>query len=308
MYIGIDGGQTSTKCVIAAPDLTVIGEGMGGGLIHLAAEQGEQTFVNSLREAVQAAWQAAGLPPQPVRAMVMGLTGVDGAVEADTAERLAQRVVPCPHIRAHNDAYTALIGAHDGQPGIIVISGTGAIALGQDASGRTARAGGWGWLIGDEGSAMAMGRAALNAITHAHDGTGPRTQLTEAVLRQLGIQALRDCKRIVYGPAFGARGFAALAPAVGACADAGDAVAQQIVAQAGQALARLAVGVADALAMPDAPVAPVSGAFGHVRGLRAAFTEALGLSKTHRLTVVSPHHSAALGAAFLARQIDSTAA
>ena len=291
--------------MIATTDLTVLGEGVGSGLVHLAAERGEAIFLTGLREAVLAAWRAAQLPPQPVRAMVMGLTGVDGAVEAHKAERLARQVVACERIRAHNDAYAALIGAHAGQPGIIVISGTGAIALGQDAAGRTARTGGWGWLIGDEGSAMAIGRAAFTAITHAYDGTGPITQLTEALLQRLNISDVRDCKRIVYGPAFGAPGFAALAPVVSQCAQQGDVIAQRIITEAGQALAHLAHGVARALSMPTAPVAPVSGAFEHVHGLRQSFMDALGQSQFSQLQVVAPQHNAALGAAWLAQQLDS---
>jgi len=315
--IGIDGGQTSTKCVITTRDLRVVGEGTGSGMVHLAAADGAERFQAGLREAVQQAWQAMGRSPQPVYAMAMGLTGVDAEPEAERAVALAREIVDCKRIQASNDALTALVGAHGGQPGIIVISGTGAIALGRDTNGRTARSGGWGWMIGDEGSAMAIGRNGLNAATHAFDGTGPATMLVEAMMGQLErmqveadplatqrnpVRDLRDCKRIVYAPHFGSRGLAALATVVSQVAQQGDEVAGRIIAQAGADLARLAVGVSRALAMPDCPVAPVSGAFAHVHGLREAFMECLA-EQAPALKVVVPQHSAAFGAAILASQM-----
>lgn len=317
--IGIDGGQTSTKCVITTRALRVVGEGTGSGMVHLAAADGAARFQAGLREAVQQAWQAMGQSPQPVAAMAMGLTGVDAEPEAERAVALAHEIVDCARIQASNDALTALVGAHGGQPGIIVISGTGAIALGRDANGRTARSGGWGWLIGDEGSAMAIGRNGLNAATHAFDGTGPTTLLVEAMMRQLErmqaetdptaaqrnpVRDLRDCKRIVYAPHFGSRGLASLAAVVSQVAQQGDEVARRVITQAGADLARLAVGVSRALNMPDSPVAPVSGAFAHVHGLREGFAECLA-QQAPMLRVVVPQHSAAYGAAILAAQMTS---
>lgn len=315
--IGIDGGQTSTKCVITTRDLRVVGEGSGSGMVHLAAADGAERFQAGLREAVQQAWQAMGQSPQPVQAMAMGLTGVDAEPEAERAVALAHEIVDCAHIQASNDALTALIGAHGGQPGIIVISGTGAIALGRAANGRTARSGGWGWMIGDEGSAMAIGRNGLNAATYAFDGTGPATLLVDAMVRQLEhmqneadpaaaqrnpVRDLRDCKRIVYGPQFGSRGLASLAAVVSQVAQQDDEIARRIIAQAGDDLARLALGVSHALNMPASPVAPVSGAFSHVHGLREAFVDCLA-QRAPALRVVSPQHSAAYGAAILAAQM-----
>ena len=305
LFIGIDGGQTSTKCVLATSDLRVLGEGSGGGLLHLAAADGERKFLDGLSTAVQSAWQSAKIDPQPVRAMVMGLTGVDAPLEAQRAEALARQIVECRNVRAVNDALIACAGAHAGQPGIIVISGTGAIAFGKDATGRTARAGGWGWLIGDEGSAMAIGRDGLMAVTNAYDGTGPHTNLMVVLMQHLNIADLKDCKRIVYAPDFGSRGFAALAPLVSTCAQQGDRVAQGIIAQAGAALAQLAEGVAHALDLPRTRVAPVSGAFEHVYGLRQAFAQSLSQSSTTQLDKISPIYSAAMGALLIARDIDS---
>ena len=79
------------------------------------------------------------------------------SAEAQVATRLVQALVSGADIHVVSDAETALYGAHGGGPGVIVIAGTGSIALGRNAAGREARAGGWGWLVDDAGSAFAIG-------------------------------------------------------------------------------------------------------------------------------------------------------
>ena len=276
--LGIDGGQTSTRCVLATTEGDVLGQGVGGGLLHLAAEAGPARFVAALDAAIRAAWVAAGQTPAPVLAVGLGLTGVEAdGPEAPLARELVAQLVPGAAIELHNDAYTALVGAHLGQPGVMVIAGTGSIALGQDSAGRIARAGGWGWLLGDEGSALAIGRDGLHAALDAFDGLGPPTPLQESFLRYWGVSQPREVKNHVYAPDFGAAGFAALAPLVSDAARAGDPVAQAVVRQAGQALARLVRAVVARLQFGagPTPVAPVGGALAHVYRLRREFEAAL---------------------------------
>ena len=278
--LGIDGGQTSTRCVLATTGGHVLGQGVGAGLIHLAAEGGPARFSAALAGALRAAWDAAGQTPQPVAAIGLGLTGVEAdGPEAPLARRLVAQIVPDTHIELHNDAYTALVGAHLGQPGVMVIAGTGSIALGQDGQGRVARAGGWGWLLGDEGSALAIGRDGLRVALDAFDGLGPPTILQDSFLRTFEVGQPRDIKNRVYSPDFGARGFAALAPLVSEAAQAGDPAAQAVVHAAGQALARLVRAVISRLQFDagPVPVAPVGGAFEHVHRLRDEFKAALAV-------------------------------
>ena len=278
--LGIDGGQTSTRCVLATREGDVLGHGVGGPLIHLAAEGGPAQFTAALAGAIQAAWEAAGRTPQPVAAIGLGLTGVEAdGPEAPLARDLITPIVPSAHIELHNDAYTALVGAHLGQPGVMVIAGTGSIALGQDGQGRVARAGGWGWLLGDEGSAFAIGRDGVRAALEAFDGLRPPTSLQDAFLHYFEVGQPRDIKNRVYASDFGARGFAALAPLVSEAARAGDPAAREVVHQAGQALARLAQAVIARLQFDTnpIPVAPIGGAFEHVHRLRDEFAAALAL-------------------------------
>ncbi len=295
--IGIDGGQTSTKCVLATIEGEILSRGEGGPIVHLAAERGRERFARSVGEALDDAWRRANLVPRAVAAIGLGLTGVEAnTIEAEAVKELVPTVTQARYVQVESDAIAALVGAHLGKPGVIVIAGTGSIALGMNAAGEQMRAGGWGWLIGDEGSATAIGRSGLLAACNAFDGAGPPTRLVDLLTAQLQLTTLTDVKRIAQGPAFGQRGFAALAPLVGQAAEQGDAPAAQIIQEAGQALARQAAAVIRRLKFVQAAhVAPLGGAFEHVVGLRDAFRAALSQEPAPAL-VVFPELPPMLGA------------
>jgi N-acetylglucosamine kinase-like BadF-type ATPase len=261
-----------------------------------------ERFSQSVSQALQIAWSAAGLAARPLAAVVLGATGIVAeTTEAAVAAELLSTLVQAQTIHICSDAIIALHGAHAGGPGVIVISGTGTIALGQDNSGRLARAGGWGWLLGDEGSAYAIGRAGLRAALYASDKMGPATALEALFKQHFGLVSLQDVKRIIYAPDFGARGLAALAAIVSQAVEQGDLMAGQIIDQAGAALARQVVAVVQKLefdALP-VPVAPLGGAFDHVIGLRRAFANAVAAAG-EPLLIVQPQLPAVLGAVIMA--------
>ncbi|MSP14934.1 MAG: N-acetylglucosamine kinase [Chloroflexi bacterium] len=305
LIIGIDGGQTSTKSVLATTRGQVLGYGRGGPLIHLAADGSRERFILSVGTAIRAAWDAAGLAPRPVQAIGLGLTGVEADTpEAATVLALLPSCVDAQAAEVQNDGIAALAGAHLGQPGVIVISGTGTISLGIDPQGRLGRAGGWGWLIGDEGSAVDIGRRGLMAALYAFDGIGAATLLEPGFRQYFGIASLLDAKRRVYASDFGARGFAALAQVVSTAAAEGDPIARGIVTFGGQALAREVAAVIRRLdfAGQAVPVAPVGGAFEHITGLRQAFSDALAAQPVAAI-VISAHLPPILGAAILALRL-----
>ena len=298
--LGVDGGQTSTKCALVSLNGRVIGHGTGMGIVHFSAEGALDLFERSLRKCVASAFDAAGMAPQPLAAITLGLTGVErGTPEAHLAEQLARDVMHAQHIEVCSDADAALFGAHAGRPGIIVISGTGSHVRGMNASGEVASAGGWGWLLGDEGSAMWIGREGLMAALRDNDGSGDHTALTQAMRDHLGLNKLRDdAKRIVYQNDFGAKGFASLAQVVSQAANAGDALAIEIIERGAALLTSQTRAVQARLNLPDdAPIAPTGGAFEHVHGLREAFVVAVSPAP-----VVQPKHSTAVGAALMARK------
>jgi N-acetylglucosamine kinase-like BadF-type ATPase len=293
------------KAALARADGEILGEGKGGGLLHLAAPGGPERFVESIGAAVRSAWQAAGLEPQRLAALAMGLTGVTSAAtpEARLAVELAGRLAPADRILADNDALAALKGAHAGGPGIICIAGTGSITLGCDPAGRLERAGGWGWLLGDEGSAFWIGRTGLRAALQAQEGLGPPTLLLEVMQRHFQVEPMIRVKRTVFAAEFGAQGFAGLAPLVQAAANQGDPVALQILARGGQELAQAVLAVANRLdfgAQPI-PVCPVGGAFEHFETLRQAF--AARLEQARNFQVHPPRYPAVIGAVIMAREL-----
>jgi glucosamine kinase len=278
LVIGIDGGQTSTKCALATTEGELLAVGTGGPLVHFAVEGGRQRFLDALRGAVDEAWANAGTAAQSVEAAGLGLTGVEAeSPEAEIVHELLPQIIPAKRIEVHNDAVAALFGAHLGRAGIVVIAGTGSIVLGVDDYGRTARIGGWGWLVGDEGSAAMIGRIAVTAIFRAFDGTGPPTSMEALIRQHFAISKTRDLKRIVYASDFGARGFAALAPVVSEAARQHDRVARDIINRAGRDLAHAVNSLIPKLTFANGsiPVAPVGGAFQFIDGLRQSFTDSL---------------------------------
>lgn len=300
LVFGVDGGRTSTKCVLATTAGRIVGRGEGGPLGYLAAEEGLQHLAQSLREAFESTWHAAGMAPQPVQAVGLGLAGVEpGTAEAQLVLDLVPQVVEARSIALESDAFVALVGAHMGKPGVIAISGTGSIAMGINAQGERARAGGWGWLTGDEGSAFAIGRSAVLAAFYALDGVGPATLLERLLQRHFNIASIYELKRLIYAQDFGPRGFASLAPLVSEAVGQGDAVALQIIRQAGQALANQVAAVVRKLGFQKAVVAPVGGGFEHIHGLTEFFGNAVR-SGPIPTDVVAPKVAPVLGAVILA--------
>jgi len=164
----------------------------------------------------------------------------------------------------------AMEAASDGGPGVVVIAGTGSIAYGRNASGQTARAGGWGYAISDEGSGHWIGRAAVGAMLRASD-EGQASSLLESVMKAWGVVTREQM--IVVSNATPPPDFAALFPAVQAAADAGDPRAHDILAQAGVELATLAkIVISRLFAQGDiAPVAMSGGVFRNSALVRQVF-------------------------------------
>jgi N-acetylglucosamine kinase len=135
---------------------------------------------------------------------------------------------------------------------VVVIAGTGSIAVGYDGAGRKARAGGWGHVLGDEGSGYQIAQRGLNAATRARDGRGPATALLERLPQAAGAASLEGLASRIYLEGWSAAQIAALAPIVLDAAGEGDAVARGIVASSGHELSRAAVAVIRTLGIDDA--------------------------------------------------------
>ena len=312
LIAGFDAGQTHTRCRLAlvqaagsSTGLEPLAEGSGSGVSHLAAADGPARFQAALTSSLAAAraqLSESEYNLSPLAAAAVGASGVEqgselqgrGQALAAAALGLAPAMVAVT-----GDERTALAGAFGAGAGVLVISGTGAIAVGRDGAGHSHRCGGWGWLLDGAGSAMDIGRDGLAASVRMADGRRAETPLRAALWQALGASSAQAVKAAVVASDFGAAGFAQLAPVVDRLAGAGDPEAIVIMRRSATALAELVVGVATALAMPATPVCPVGGALTHLRQLRRHFEQSLQLSLPGA-SLVSPGGDACSGALALA--------
>lgn len=296
--LGVDGGQSSTVALVCDANGLVVGYGQGGPSNHVRAEEGEARLTNAVVTAVGDACRSAGLDFDTVTfdAACLGFTAGPGDKRA-----LLARLIRSDRLEVTDDATIALAGALDGSPGVIVIAGTGSIAFGRGPSGATARAGGWGYVFGDEGSAFDLTRQALRASLRYEEGWGPWTSLHARLLAATGLSGIRDVQRGFYTADFPRPRIAGFAPIVTAAAADGDEVAREILEQAAKALAQFARVVARQL-FGGSEAVPVSYAGGVFESplLRSAFDRAI-FSDGH-LHVVPPAFGPAAGALILAAQ------
>lgn len=249
LVLGIDGGGTKTVACLAwrspAEEPLVVGRGEAGPS-NLQAVGFGRTAEN-LAEAVSRAFADAGAARGPVAAAVLALAGSDRHGSRHRLHRWAEQYRLAARVRVVHDALPVLAAGTPHGWGIALISGTGSLAFGRTGEGRSARAGGWGYLLGDEGSGYAIARAGLRAAAEAADGRAPSTQLLGAMLARLRLERPEQLIPAVYGMASDPAAVAALAPVVTGSADQGDAVAQGILDRAAAELASLAAAVAEKL-------------------------------------------------------------
>jgi glucosamine kinase len=247
IWLGIDGGGTKTRALLADATGKVLGLGRSGSsnLNLFACDE----VAISLREATTAAFSAAGLSPQPVVAAYLGVAGLK-----DEQDAVRYRGVMCQagladpnSCHAANDLENALAGGLSGRVGIALIAGTGSHCLGRDAQGRTVTCGGWGWLMDEVGSGYFLGKRGLQTLVRAEDGRGEPTLLRDRILNHLGVATAGALLHRIYSTRMGPTEIASLAPLVVAAASEGDAVAGQILAEGADGLAVLVQKVAEAL-------------------------------------------------------------
>jgi glucosamine kinase len=267
-YLGIDGGGTKTTCAVG-DEVHLLARAVSGpsNIVRV----GEAEARESLLQGVQQACAAAGITPQQVAGTCVGGSGAAHPELAAVVRDCLSEILSSP-IDVVGDMQIALEAAFDTGPGVIVIAGTGSIAYGRDQLGVTVRAGGWGFAIGDEGSAHWIGRSAVNSLLRASnriDGI-PETPLAKALFKAWGVTSLSDLARAANSVP--PPDFAALSPAVFASHD---EVAAQVLSAAGRELSAIALVVIGRLFAKDhsaaVPVAMTGGVFRHASRVREVF-------------------------------------
>lgn len=234
--VGIDGGGTKTAAIIADSKGTVQAEHVAGpSNFHMIGIEKAAAVVLSL---VQTCCDSVGGLPKNIDAITIGLAGAgrpddqkrfsEGFRKLASAKKVALRKV-----RIESDARIALEGAFDGGEGIVLIAGTGSVAFGKDGMGNIHRVGGWGSVLGDEGSGFFIGKQALTVVCHHLDGRSLPTILTRMIAKNFKLRTAADIITAVYHKGFN---IAAIAPLVFEAMEKGDAAASEIVQRAASEL------------------------------------------------------------------------
>ncbi len=253
--IGIDAGGTKSVGLLADESGNVLREARGGGAnLRAHGELGVEKSLFQVIDALDA--------PGPVEALCLGIAGVSQEADRELVRVLLRRLGIRRAVRIVNDAEIALIsGAPDGH-GIVLVAGTGSNAYGIDPTGKRARSGGWGYLLGDEGSAFWLGHAAVRAGIRAADGRGPATNLYERICAHLEVREPARLVEWFYDQELSRTRVAQLARLVVEAAVDGDETAQDLLDHAARHLARAARAVERQLDFPGPyPLVLSGGAF-----------------------------------------------
>ncbi|MEJ2290627.1 MAG: BadF/BadG/BcrA/BcrD ATPase family protein [Deinococcales bacterium] len=273
LYVGVDGGGSKTRVV--AID--------GGGRVRLDAEtdgcdlpaRGEASVRQVLRDVRGLVAGALGGADDAALALGLPAYGETGIWD-EALDRLAAEIFAPWRYRVHNDVRLALEGALPDSAGVLVLSGTGSMAWGKDDLGREARCGGWGTLLGDEGSGFDLGVGALRAACRVEDGRGPVTALATEVPAALGVADMHGALALLSAlPQPPRARVAALARTVVRVAEAGDAVAAALVDGAARELVDHVDALVARLALGEGAAVSTAGGGFHGAALAEAFADEL---------------------------------
>jgi len=261
--LGVDGGGTATEAWLAAPGGDVLGRGTAGP--SNAKDIGPFTAREAIGSAIRAAFHSAGLTPRPVDVLCLRLAGFDRPDDRKLLARWADEAQWARRLVTVNDGDLVVAAGTPRGWGVGVIAGTGSIAVARAQDGRTARAGGWGHLIGDEGSAYGVVLDALRLVARRTDGRDPRPPgrdpLTERICAALGVVDASQIVTAIYSPDFSRARMASLAPEVLAACDQDPELGERLLITAGAALAEIVAAAARSLGWSGGPL-PLAAAGG----------------------------------------------
>lgn len=300
MFVGVDGGGTKTHAVVVDDNDRVLGEGTTGPSNPLRV--GVTSAAVAIREAVERACNMAQVRRSDIVAAEVGLAGTRRK-ELRARMEDALKNLDIREIEVVSDADIALFGATGGEPGVVVIAGTGSICCGINTRAKRICAGGWGPVAGDEGGGAWIARRGLRAIAHAVDGRGPETSLTTAACSYFHVSSADDLSTAIYAPTITNERIAGFARPVIEAAKAKDRVSRAIMIEAGTELGIAAAAVIRNLKMESEhfQVAYVGGVF--VAGeilLEALRYEVARIAP--KAFLAPPRYSPAVAAARLARE------
>lgn len=264
--VGIDGGGTKTEAVVI--------DTSGNRLFGCTGEStnskaiGFEQASRHLEAVLDKVLQHEACASERCLAVCIGMAGTDTAEEKQAVEAVLRayqtRVGAAFEVFVRNDAEIVLMASLRREYGIAVVSGTGSIVFGCTPEGRRYRVGGWGHLLGDEGSGYQIGLHALQAVMRSHDGICPATALTDMIRRTYGLDSITELKTYIYGPDIRKKDVAAFAELCINASKQGDAVAVRIIEGAAAELAVAAAALVRKDAwFPDSDLVTTGSVFKH---------------------------------------------
>jgi N-acetylglucosamine kinase-like BadF-type ATPase len=230
-FIGIDGGGTKTNCVLCDESLKILHQKLSGpsNFLTIGTDKVSDTIIELIRDCCK----SESISAAEIKNITIGTTGAGRESDAkklhDAVVTKAKSInIELNSFKVVSDARIALEGAFSGTPGSILIAGTGSIMFGKDKNGIVHRVGGFGRLIGDEGSGLTLGRKGLNLISKYYDGRGKETSLTKKVEKQFGISGQSELIIKVYSENLSMQD---IAPLVIESANEGDELCRDILDQ-----------------------------------------------------------------------------
>jgi len=310
---GIDGGGTKTICILMDENRVVLGRGEAGPSNYQTL--GIEKVKESIQLAIERAVMSAKIEPNVnlnIEAICLGLAGVARPKDIEIVQFVVQNLqltntLPVTrsllrrNIVICSDCAIALVGGTGHPVGIAVIAGTGSIVFGQNRQGKTKRVGGWGYILGDEGSGYDIAVGGLQAALKFYDGRGEFTALAKKFQQHLRLNNLEELVEVVYRRGWGVKEIAALAPIVDRAAALGDRVADGII---NRAVAELTFSTKIAIAALFNPteefeIAMIGGVWAGEANSRQRFETAIS-AIAPKAQVILPRYEPAFGAALLA--------
>lgn len=237
LFVAVDGGGSGTRLWLLDESGHIVAQGEGGPSSVMAVG------VERAVAAVQRAAQAAGLTVPGTEGRIAVLCGViagaDRQPEADRLRKSFAQLFPGATVVLEHDGVGALLAGTLGAPGVLLLAGTGSLGLSIGPDGERVRVGGWGYLLGDEGSGYWIGKEGLRHALWAYDGRGPKTVLTERLVAAVQKTDVSELIGPVYRGKYDRPAIARWAPIVARAAEEGDEVAGRIIAEGVDHLARL---------------------------------------------------------------------
>ncbi|NLK08333.1 MAG: hypothetical protein GX316_06485 [Firmicutes bacterium] len=301
LFMGIDGGQSGTRCVIINSLGEVVGVGQGDGIDFVLAPGGKTALAKALSSAVEGALSHT---PRKFCAAFLGLSGVtpDG-LQVETVKNVCQDIFESERLDIASDSTAAWAGALACKPGIVLISGSGSIALGVNHNDETARAGGWGYIFGDEGSGFGIAKDALKMTLHSLDVNQPLESFKSAFQAEFPHIPIESLTKAFYAGNITRAQFALVTKRLAGHAARGNRAAIELFRSSARMLACKVVGTAHKLTWPSDVItwSPVGGVFNCGSVILAPLEEYLKqLDRTYRYEMHPPLLPPAAGAALLA--------